>query len=94
MQVTLAYGCYTILSGERLHDFFIGVTYGDFPKPVSYPLCRQQYTGAATNGEILDIQCDPGVKGQYVWIQIPGTRETLTLCEVQVFEAGQLNEYC
>ena len=87
--------CYTILSGERLHDFFVGVTYEDYnttPQPGSYPLCHTQYTGAATNGQILDLQCDPGVKGRYVWIQIPGTNEILTLCEVEVFEAGELHE--
>ena len=84
-----------ILSGNRLHDFFIGVTYDDFtsaPQPGNYPLCRAQYTGAAP--KILDVQCDPGVKGRYVWIQVPGNTQILTLCEVQVFEGGQLNEYC
>ena len=86
-----------ILSGNRLHDFFIGVTYDDFtttPQPGNYPLCRAQYSGAATSGQILDLQCNPGVKGRYVWIQVPGTSHGLTLCEVQVFEAGQLHEYC
>ena len=93
----MAHDCYTILSGDRLHDFFIGVTYDDFtttPQPDSYPLCRAQYTGAATDGQILDLECNPGVSGRYVWIQVPGTSEILTLCEVQVFEAGQLHEYC
>ena len=96
MQVELAYGCYTILSGERLHNFFVGVTSDDYktaPKPGSYPLCHKKYTGTATNGQILDIQCDAGVMGQYVWIQVQGDEETLTLCEVQVFEAGMLHEY-
>ena len=85
-----------ILSGERLHDFLIGVTYNDFtaaPKPGSYALCRAKYTGRASNGEILDLECDPGVKGRYVWIQIPGRTNILTLCEVEVFGSGELYEY-
>ena len=86
-----------ILSRERLHDFFVGVTYENFriaPKPGMYPLCRAQYAGKATNGQILDLECDPGVRGRYVWIQVPGNGQILTLCEVQVFEAGDVHEYC
>ena len=96
IQSKLAYGSYTILSGEELHDFFIGVTYGDFataPEPGNYSLCQEQYKGAVTTGQILDLQCDRGVKGRYVWIQVPGDKEILALCEVQVFEAGQLHAY-
>ena len=63
------------------------------PEPGSYPLCIAQYKGAATNGQVLDIKCNSGVKGRYVWIQVPG-KQYLTLCEVQVFEAGTLHEYC
>ena len=85
-----------ILSGERLHDFLIGVTKKDFKGAPDgkYPLCRALYAGKATNGQILDLECDPGVNGQYVWITVPGNKQILTLCEVQVFEAGKLHEYC
>ena len=80
-------------SGSRLHDFLIGVTKVDLvtaPIPGNYPLCLGQYSGAATDGQILDLECDTGVSGRYVWIQILGTDEILTLCEVEVYEAGQL----
>ena len=79
------------LSGGRLHDFFIGVTNKDFttaPKLGNYPLCRARYSGSTTNGQVLDLKCDPGVRGRYVLIQVPGYDQILTLCEVQVFEAG------
>ena len=79
-----------ILSGSRLHDFFIGVTNDDFttaPQPGNYPLC-QRYSGRAIDGQILDLKCNSVVRGRYVWIQVPGKGQILTLCEVQVFEAG------
>ena len=79
---------YFLNSGDRLHDFFVGVTVLDMtdPQPGQYPLCQSQYIGAATNGQILDLVCNPGVQGRYVWIQIPtGTFEILTLCEVEVY---------
>ena len=86
-----------ILSGGRLHDFLIGVTKKDFrrrPRLTKNRLCRSRYSGKASNGQILDLECDPGVKGRYVWIQVKGRKQILTLCEVQVFEAGEYIEYC
>ena len=97
MHAAMAHGCYAILSGERLHDFFIGVTFVDFttkPQPGNYSLCRTQYMAAATDGQILDLHCDPGVEGRYVCIQVLGSNQPLTLCEVQVFEAGQIHKCC
>ena len=74
--------------GYRLHDFYIGVLPNDIegkPVPGSYPLCQPQYSGPAAHNDILDLNCNPGTKGRYVLIQVPGNSEILTLCEVEVY---------
>ena len=79
-------------SGHFLHDFYTGVTMADIsgkPQPGDYPLCTSQFVGAATDGQIIELTCDPGIVGQYVWIQIPGPSEVLTLCEVEVYAGGE-----
>ena len=78
--------------GNFLHDFFIGVTMDDFtstPQPGNYTLCTPQYNGAATTGQILNLCCDLGVEGRYVWIQVPGTSQQMNICEVEVYQSGQ-----
>ena len=81
--------------GDHLRDFYIGVTMDDLdrPEPGKYPLCRAQYIGAAKAGQKLTLQCEPWTKGRYVWIQMQATSEFLSLCEVEVYGAGQLYQY-
>ena len=67
--------------GSRLHDFNVGVT-----KNGAYSLCTQ-YKGSATNGQVLTLHCTAPIQGRYVTIQIPGSDEILTLCEVEIYEA-------
>ena len=59
------------------------------PAVTNYPLCAT-YSGAASAGEMLDIACSDIIVGRHVIIQIPGTSEILTLCEVEVFGPGEL----
>ena len=82
------------ISGEKLHDFFIGVTLEDVtaagkPVPGSYPLCMPQFSGAASNGDILYFSCAPNLIGRFVLIQISGPDSVLTLCEVEVYGTGK-----
>ena len=79
---------HSINLGDLLHDFFVGVTMDDItsPEPGKYPLCLPQQMGKATTGQILDLKCDSGVQGRYVWLQVPGTEsEILNICELEVY---------
>lgn len=40
-------------------------------------------------GESVSVSCD--VEGRYVNVFLPGTDKTLTLCEVEVYEAGTVS---
>ena len=55
------------------------------PTPGNYTLCTSPYPGAARSSQTIEVNCDPGVIGQYVWIQVPGAKQLLTLCEVEVY---------
>ena len=79
-------------AGDRPHDLYVGVTTDDFastPQPGNYTLCQPQFCGAAAIGHVVELECDVGVKGRYVWIQLPGSAENLTICEVEVNRAGK-----
>ncbi len=73
----------------RLHDFNVGImeralTYGETLDPTSYPLCAY-HPGAAGSGATVTLSCPPTIGlAVSVLIQIPGSSERLTLCEVQV----------
>ncbi len=85
-----------IFSAHRLHDFNVGlvereVSYGETIDPASYPLCTH-YTGAVPSGATVILDCDYSGAALVVLIQIPGTNERLTLCEVQV-EAVEITSW-
>ena len=72
---------------ERLHDFQIGYL-DNWPSgaldPSSYSLCAT-HSGIIGNGATESVNCDTNHSGRYVVIQIPGSNEVLTLCEVKIF---------
>ena len=82
------------IKGWRLHDFNVGVTDTDptiespNPSPSNYDLCGS-YNGVVCDGGIVDMVCDVSTRGRYVIVQILGTSQVLTLCEVQVFESSK-----
>lgn len=73
-------------TAEELHDYDIGVTdeppSSQTPSPVNYDLCHHVVGGAQS---VATITCNPVVSGRYVVIQIAGSSEILTLCEVVVY---------
>ena len=80
---------YFLISGPRLHDFKVGVT--DVspllspPNTTSSQLCGT-YTGDVLSGTYANVSCTPNTNlGRYVIIQMPGTNETLCMCEVEVY---------
>ena len=79
--------CVICVSDTRLHDFQIGYL-DDWPTgaldPSSYTLCAT-YCGVVGNGATESVNCDTNNSGRYVVVQIPGSNERLTLCEVKVF---------
>ena len=87
-----------MLSGYRLHDFNVGVTNttptvaSPNPSPRNYDLCGV-YSGAVCGGGSVTVVCPVGTRGRYVLIQIPGSAEILTLCEVEVFEGSKFYYY-
>ena len=56
------------------------------PAVTNYPLCAT-YSGKA--GAVTDLICTTDIVGRYVIVQIPGSSEILTLCEVEVFGVGK-----
>ena len=64
------------------------------PQPGDYTLCTSQFVGAAAASQVIELTCDPDVIGQYVWIQIPGPAEILTLCEVEVYAGWYRYKRC
>ena len=49
------------------------------------------YEGSAPAGEWVEVTCSSNAHGRYLIIQIPGARQILTLCEVQVFGGRWIN---
>ena len=77
-----------VVTAERLHDFSVGLL-DDNPTsttPVAgeYPLCAT-HAGSVSAGAKVEMTCSILAKGRYVIVQIPGSSEILTLCEVQVY---------
>ena len=78
--------------GERLSNFYIGVTNvspsTDAPsiRPQNYDVCAY-YKGEFPHGGTAMIGCTSTVSGRYLIIQL-GDRAELSLCEVQVYATG------
>lgn len=74
----------------RLRNFLVGMT--NIPPSVSSPtvttahsLCAT-YNASVDPGSTVSVACDWNASpGRYLFIQIQGSMETLSLCEVQVY---------
>ena len=71
---------------ERLHDFHAGLSNNSpnavVPALTNYHVCGK-YHGAVGAGAWATVHCHM-MAARYVIVQIPGDKEVLTLCEVQV----------
>ena len=72
-----------------MHDFDIYVgnsaANGSFVSN-GYALCKH-HAGTVSSGEVVVDNCTSIITGRYIVIQIIGNDKTLTLCEVQAFNA-------
>ena len=83
------------LSGERLHDFYIGLTNTSVTSVAPTPslmrtppqhICAA-YTGPVPDDQFVHLQCAPHSVGRYLVVQIEsGTGNYLTMCEVDVYQ--------
>jgi len=74
--------------GERLKNFYIGVTemspWTTKPPVLSNGQICSHYTGSPPTGVLLDIHCDAVVQGRYLYIML-SQPDYLSLCEVEVY---------
>jgi hypothetical protein len=83
--------CY---SGNRLHNFVVDVS-SEKLTAVNAPTSTRcmDYTGVATDGQVIALHCSVPTRGRWVKVQILDTApEYLTLCEVEVF--GIFGMFC
>ena len=57
-----------------------------------YALCKH-HAGTVSSGEVVVDNCTSIITGRYIVIQIIGNDKTLTLCEVQAFNARGNKRY-
>jgi len=46
------------------------------------------------SGETKTVYCLPRLVGRYVYIRIPGSRKIITICEVEVYSRGRVDNVC
>ncbi|XP_078696559.1 sushi, von Willebrand factor type A, EGF and pentraxin domain-containing protein 1-like isoform X3 [Branchiostoma floridae x Branchiostoma belcheri] len=69
--------------GERLKDLMVRVGPNeDFSQNTQ---CGGTYTDTPTDGQTIEMHCNPPIAGRYVSIQVMGRKEFLSLCEVEVY---------
>ena len=70
---------------------FLGVFAGDNPAEggSANALCGSGLSVLQDQGK--NFYCEGPPKGRYVSVRIPGRQERLTLCEVEVYSTGRLN---
>ena len=74
---------YTFFSGERLHDFTIGLT-NTSDVEINPSMCAS-YSGIAPTDRFVDLLCAPVTRGRHLFVKVPsGTY--LTLCKVDVWQ--------
>ena len=73
---------------------FLGVFAGDNPADggSTNALCGSGLS--VPQGQGKNFYCKGSPKGRYVSVRIPGRQEWLTLCEVEVYSTGRLNNEC
>ncbi|XP_063797417.1 uncharacterized protein LOC134958626 [Pseudophryne corroboree] len=67
---------------EKINGAQIRIGNSDVNGGTTNPICGIITT--MNNGQTIAFQCN-GMKGQYVTVYLPGTKLSLTICEVQVF---------
>ncbi|KAI8502469.1 hypothetical protein Bbelb_200570 [Branchiostoma belcheri] len=70
---------------ERVNPFNIHI--GDSKEVIRNPKCGGHHW-IEENKPSVSIPCQ-GMRGQYVGVRLPGSKRILSLCEVQVFSAGE-----
>ncbi|CAH1277274.1 EGF [Branchiostoma lanceolatum] len=71
------------LQGERLKYFMVRV--GPNEDFALNDQCGETYTDTPTDGQTIDVYCNPAISGRYVSVQLIERTDFLTLCEVEVF---------
>lgn len=76
------------IADERLHDFKVSIGACDInvsPIDVASTATCAFYPGPAGRAEVVNLTCDfDDMIGRYLIVSITGSKETLTLCEVEV----------
>ena len=87
------HGLMLLLVGYRLHNFTVasGINFDPSDKknfnPETYTTCAYQ-PGNSSDGVTREMVCDRPVTGRYITVymyQTNGTKEPLTICELEVF---------
>jgi hypothetical protein len=73
-------------SGDRLHDFAVDVS-DTMKTAVNDPASTRcaSYTGVASDGEIIVLDCALPTRGRWLKLQIIAATGVLSLCEVEVY---------
>ncbi|XP_066271170.1 uncharacterized protein [Branchiostoma lanceolatum] len=69
--------------GERLKNFTVRV--GPNEDFAQNNQCGATYTDTPTDGQTIEVYCNPPISGRYVSIQLMGRKDFLSLCEVEVY---------
>ena len=69
---------------ERLHNFEVRIGNASASSGVLNPRCGGLYSMVGIT--VMVIRCEPYSYGRYLIISIPGPSQTLTLCEVSIFQ--------
>ena len=74
----------------RLHDFDVWLSNSSNPSSLQAgaSLCMH-HAGIVGKGATLSAYCEQQVAAQYLFVQIPGRGQRLTLCEVQAYAQGK-----
>jgi hypothetical protein len=68
---------------NRLQGFNVYVGNHNY-EPDANAVCAQNQDAPAAPDYAVDVTCSTPLKGQYVYVTVPGENKILTLCEVQV----------
>ena len=76
---------YCFITGQYLHDFDVWISNMSYESTGSKSLCAH-YVGSAGGAESIQLLCTSILNGRYVTVTISGSSETLSVCEIEVFQ--------